>query len=572
MSQTTVRFGPFALDTRAGELSRGGRRVLLQEKPLRLLLALVERPQQIVTRAELRERLWPANIVVEFDSGVNNAVNKLRHVLGDSAGTPKYIETVGRRGYRFIGTMTGDSAMRQPDLVSPVPRMRSLAVLPLENLSDDAEQEYFSDGMTDALISRLGGICSMRIISRQSVMRYKRSALPMPAIARELGVDGAIEGTVLKADRRVRISVQLVHAPSDRHLWSAQYERPLDDVIELQSEIAGAVAAEVRATVTAQEAVRLEKREQVHPEAYDLYLRGRHFWALRTEAGLRRSLDYYRRSIEIEPRFARAHAALAESYGPLGYGGNMSPGEATPNMRAAAVQALALDPELVEGLAVRGACAAFHEWKWNEGEQFFRRALEVSSNYAMAFGWYGLLLENTGRQAENLQARQRAFELNPLWIATGLALGSALFLNGRAEEAISVVERTLELDPDNPMGLACVGRLYEATGRVEQAIAAFARAGDNGDLAHAYADAGRRQEARQALARLEERARTRYVAPHQFALAHVGLGDAARALDALELGFALRDPGMSCIKVDPRYEPLAGQPRYVALLQRMGLR
>lgn len=571
MPPAKVRFGPFELDIRAGELLKGRRRVRLQEKPFRLLLALVEQPNQVVTRDDLRLRLWSANVVVEFDNGLNNAVNKLRHVLGDSASAPKYVETVGRRGYRFIGTITASPDENTQGDLRERRRIRSLAVLPLENLSNDPAQEYFSDGMTDALISQLAGIGSLRIISRQSVMRYKRSVAPVQEIARALCVDALIEGTVLNSAGRVRISVQLIDASSDCHLWSRPYERPVEDVIAMQSEIAQAVAAEVRAVVTERETSRLSRPDPIHPQAYDLYLRGRHFWAQRSEAGLLRSLDYFRRALDIEPGFARAHAAIAEAYGPLGSFGYVPAKEAAGHMKVAALRALEIDPELVEGLAARAACAAFHEWKWTEAEAYFYRALELGPNYAMGFGWYGLLLENTGRQAENLRARERAFELNPLWIATGLALGSALFFNGRADEAIAVTERTLELEPGLAVGLIQLGKLYEATGQLDRAIDAFVPAGDTGELGHAYAVAGRYSEALGVLARLEEQARRNYVAPYNFALVHVGLGDPARALSALEHGVEIRDPRMSGLKVDPRFAPLAAEPRFLTILERMGL-
>jgi TolB-like protein/DNA-binding winged helix-turn-helix (wHTH) protein len=639
MTNNKIRFGPFELDVKAGELSRSGRRVRLQEKPLRLLQALVEQAGEVVSRDELRARLWPTGIVVEFDNGLNNAANKLRAVLGDSASSPKYVETVGRRGYRFVGALvdepvpvltepaaraslpadsppaghlaadgapaSGASADRSASAAAPArhrklwplgvaaavlvaaiagglsmrerpsshePRIESLAVLPLANLSSDPEQEYFSDGMTDTLISQLTGIRSLRVISRQSIMRYKESATPMPAIARELDVQGIIEGTVLRTADRVRVSVQLIHAPSDRHLWSEQYEGSLDDVLGLQARIARAVAAEVRATVTPQESERLARPGNVDAEAYDLYLRGRYFWALRTEAGLLRSLEYFERAIAIAPDFARAHAAIAEAYGPLGYNGMVAPDVANPRMRAAAERSLALDPNLVEGLTALGACAAFHEWKWAEGEQHFKRALAVSSNYSTAFGWYGQLLENLGRQPENLAARERAFELDPLWVGTGAALGTALFYNGRSDDAIAMLERTLELDPSHPIALTYLGRVYEEAGRLDEAIDAFARADNDGALGHAYGVAGRRDEALAALERLERRARERYVPPFQLALVRVGLGDYAGALDDLERGYVIHDTGMSGIKVDPRFEPLAASPRFVALLDRMGLR
>jgi TolB-like protein/DNA-binding winged helix-turn-helix (wHTH) protein/Flp pilus assembly protein TadD len=620
MANNKIRFGSFELDAKAGELRRDGRRMRLQEKPLKMLLALVEQAGEVVSRDELRARLWPAKVVVDFDNGLNNAANKLRAVLGDSANAPRYIETVGRRGYRFIGALdSGDAVAPVPaaspadeivpatasareapwaivrvgaavavalvlaavaalalrgreDVFSGPPRIEALAVLPLANLSSDPEQEYFSDGMTDALIAELASIGSLRIISRQSVMRYKSSDAPMPTIGQELNVDGVIEGTVLKSADRVRITVQLIHAPTDRHVWSAQYEEPLGDVLALQAQIARTVARELRASLTPEESARLAHTSDVDPEAYDLYLRGRHFFVQRTNASMHRALEYFERALAIEPDFAPALAAMAEAYGPLGYLGYMPPDQATPKMRAYALRALELDPESVEGWTALGAWAAFHDWRLAEAEQHFQRALRLSTNYSTTYGWYGQYLENIGRQQENLAARQRAFELDPLWVGTGSALGQALFFNGRAEEGIAVLERTIELDPANTLPWTYLGFVYSSMGRFEAAIEAYTHAGDDGGLGYSYALAGRREEALACLRRLEQSAREAYVAPRRFALVHMGLGDVPAALAALEQSYELRDPGLSGLGVDPRFAPLAQEPRFVAILQKMQLR
>jgi TolB-like protein/DNA-binding winged helix-turn-helix (wHTH) protein/tetratricopeptide (TPR) repeat protein len=611
MTNDKIRFGPFELDPRAGELRRGARRVRLQDKSLRMLVALVENPGEIVTREELRRRLWPPNVIVDFDNGLNNAINKLRTVLADSATEPKYIETVGRRGYRFIGSL-GEApvesradvpARERPIELSPRPpptrhfdrRLAAIfagvailatlvaavvfergnsrdTALPFEKLSSDPEQEYFSDGMTDALISQLAGIRSLRVISRQSVMRYKASAVPMPDIARELGVSGVIEGTVLKSADRVRVSVQLIHAPSDRHLWAAEYSRPLDDVIALQSEIAQAVVREVVATVTTEETARLAETHSVDADAYDLYLRGRFFWGKRTEEALHRALDYFERAIVLQPDFALAHAAIAETYGPLGGSGFTDPVDAARKMRAAAERALEIDPELVEGLTALGACAAFHEWQWAEGERHFRRALEINPNYALTHMWWGLWLERQGRQADNLRARERAVALDPLGGAAVAGYGNALFMNGRVDDAISVLQKALEIDPDNPQLLANLALIHMSLGRYDEAIDGFERAGELGHVGYTYGVAGRADEASAVLAELERLARQRYVPPFAFALVHVGLGDTAAALEALERGYEQRDTTMAGIKVAIELAPLRDEPRFAALLEKMGLR
>jgi len=634
MNNEKIRFGPFELDPKAGELRHGRRRVRLQERPLKMLVALLATPGEVVTREELRARLWPAKVFVDFDNGLNNAVNKLRTALGDSAAKPEYIETVGRRGYRFIGSVVpeaetppvgsspppmedteaasaaiGAAPQPPPELSIPsparfdrrlvtlvvaglatiaaiyaalifersdsgdaLPRIDSLAVLPLANLSSDPEQEYFSDGMTDALISQLAGIRSLRVISRQSVMQYKGSATPMPQLARELDVSAIIEGTVQKDADRVRISVQLIHAPTDRHLWAAEYARPLDDVIGLQSEIARTVAREVAATLTPEDTARLAHSDTIDPEAYDLYLRGRFFWAKRTEEALHRAVDYFERAIAVQPDFARAHAALAETYAPLAGVGFMHPDLAARKMRAAAEHALEIDPDLVEGLTALGACAAFHEWNWAEGERLFLRALEVNPNYVVTHMWYGLWLERQGRQAENLRARERAVQLDPLGGAAVAGYGSALFLNGRLDDAISVLQKTLEIDPGNPQLLSNLAAIHASLGRYDEAIDEFERAGELGHLGNTYGIAGRTDEASAVLADLDRRAEQRYVPPYAFALVHVGLGNTSAGLDELERAFQLRDTTMSSIKVAPELAPLRNEPRFIALLERMGLR
>ena len=450
--------------------------------------------------------------------------------------------------------------------------IRSLAVLPLANLSSEAEQEYFSDGMTDALIGQLAGIRSLRVISRQSIMRYKNSAIPMPRIARELGVDGVITGTVVKTANRVRISVQLIHAPEDRLLWTDTYERTLGDVLTLQAEIARTVATEVRVGLSTKESARLEQNTTINPQAYDLYLRGRYFWAQRSEEGLRKSIDYFERTLALEPRFAPAYAGLAEAYGPLGYQGFMAPEEATPKMKAAALRALELDPNLVEGLTALAACAAFHEWNWSEGERLFKRAIEVNPNYSTAYGWYGQLLLNRNRPAEALRVRERAYALDPLWVGTASAYAETLAANGRTEEAIALMQRTLELHPNSPLALWYLGGIYGMAGRTSEAIETWAPLGPRGSLGHAYAVTGRRNEALAVLDSLETRARTRFVSPFDFALLYAGLGDVEAALAALERGAASRFPGMSGLLVDRRFAPLANLPRFIAVLKTMGLR
>jgi TolB-like protein/DNA-binding winged helix-turn-helix (wHTH) protein/Tfp pilus assembly protein PilF len=623
-NQVVVRFGRFDVDFRAGELRKDGRRVRLQEQPFRVLEALVERPGEVVTRDELRQRLWPGDTFVDFDNGLNNCVNKLRLALGDSAAAPRFVETVGRRGYRFIATLDADAVQADaganpagspaatPEAGIPAtpvepprtsrrwalpltiaslialfalvlgalaaalraptePLVTSIAVLPLVSLSSDPEQEYFSDGMTDALITHLAGIRALRVISRQSTIRLKRTDKSMPEIGRELGVDAVIEGTVLRTDRRVRVTVQLLHAATDRHIWSQEYERDLADLLGLQSEIARTVAREIRIAVLPGEAARLEAVAAVAPAALDAYLRGRYLWLQRTESSLRRALEYFRQATALTPSFAAAHAAIAETYGPLGYLGFMAPDEAREGMKAAGLRAVELDPQLVEGWTALGACAAFHEWDWTAAERDFRRALETNPNYATTYMWYGLFLENMGRQEENLAMRRRAIVVDPLNPAAEAALGSALSHAGRLDEAIRQLQGVLELEPGFPQAQWYLGQAYVAAGRPEEAIRTFEAMGRSGSLGHAYGVAGREAEARAILRELEETSRTQYVSPYEPALVHVSLGEHDAALAWLERAFETRAVQLCQVKSDRRLAPLRGTARFRALLTRMQL-
>jgi TolB-like protein/DNA-binding winged helix-turn-helix (wHTH) protein len=368
-----LRFGVFEVDLRAGELTKRGLRISLQEQPFQVLALLLEKPGALVTREELREKLW-GQTVVDFDHGINKAINKIREALGDSAENPRFVETVARRGYRFLADVTpiDTTADRQPGpategLVPPTdshrveladsgvppkrpyrplawigfafglalvlaaslswilyfqspssPKIRSLAVLPLENLSGDASQEYFADGMTDELITDLGQISALRVISRTSVMTYKRVRKPLPAIARELNVEAVVEGTVLRSGERVRITAQLIQVPDEKHLWAQSYEGDLQDTLALQNSVARAIAEQIQVTLNPQEEAALKKSKTVNAEAYDAYLKGRYFWNKRTKERLVKAIDYFYHAIGTDPDYARAYSSLADSYALLG--------------------------------------------------------------------------------------------------------------------------------------------------------------------------------------------------------------------------------------------------------------
>jgi TolB-like protein len=339
-SPDLVRFAGFELDPQAGELRKNdGTRIRLQEQPLQILRILLEQPGRIIAREELRQKIWPSDTFVDFDHGINNAIKRLREALGDTADTPLYIETLPRRGYRFIG--------KAEVSVAPAPRrIQSLAVLPLENLSGDPEQEYFADGMTEALITSLAKISALQVVSRTSAMQYKGVHRQLREIARELQVDSVVEGTVMRSGPRVRISAQLINAHTDAHLWAETYDRDLRDVLELQSEVARAIAREVQVKVRPQEQSQLARIRPVDPEAYEAYLKGRYHWNRRSRDGLGKATQHFQEAIASDATYAAAYAGLADCISILGWWGFVSPEQGCGKGKALAMKALELDPNL----------------------------------------------------------------------------------------------------------------------------------------------------------------------------------------------------------------------------------
>jgi TolB-like protein/DNA-binding winged helix-turn-helix (wHTH) protein len=432
-----VCFGVFELDLRAGELRKHGIRVRLQEQPFQILATLLAHAGEIVTREELQKKLWPADTFVDFDHGLNKAINKIREALGDSAESPRFVETVARRGYRFLAEVKAADAApaRTPDLTAhplsvpaapnrgedlpgelanpkhaqrstgwkipalvllllaaslavwklhswnhPSPAIRSLAVLPFESLSSDASQDYFADGMTDELISDLGQISALRVISRTSVMSYKRARKPLPQIARELNVEAVVEGTVLRSGDQVRITAQLIEASADKHLWSQSYEGELRDTLALQNKVARAIADQIQVNLNPQEQAALKKVMIVNPEAYESYLKGRYFWNKRTADGLKAALTYFNQAIEHDPNYAQAYSGLADTYALLGdwQYAVMTPKEALPKAKAAAIKALELDNTLGEAHNSLAFCLDGFDWNFSSAGKEFQRAIELN--------------------------------------------------------------------------------------------------------------------------------------------------------------------------------------------------
>ncbi len=459
------------------------------------------------------------------------------------------------------------------------PGIHSIAVLPLENLSGDPEQEYFVDGMTDELITELSKISALRVIARTSVMRYKGTRKSLPEIARELHVDAVVEGSVMHSGNRVRINAQLVDAKTERNLWAQTYDRDLGDILALHSDVARAIARQIRIKVTPEEQKRLASTHVVNPRAYEAYLRGRYLWNKRTGQDMRKGIGYFEQAVDIDPNYANAYAGIADSYLLLVFYGPASPAVYFPKAKAAALKAVALDDSLAEGHASLANAYFHYDWDWAAAGKEFRRAIALNPGYAAAHHWYAGLLSSMGRHDEALAEIKKAQELDPLSLIINTDFGSTLFDSGEYDLAINQLRTTLELDPSFWVLRWWLGRSYLAKGLHEAGVRELESAAklSNGNpsalawLGYGYAVSGETAKTRQILARLQQKAKESYVSPYQFAVLYAALGEKDQAIVSLEKAFQERCYEMYFLNLERHrlFRPLGSDPRFQDLVRRM---
>jgi TolB-like protein/DNA-binding winged helix-turn-helix (wHTH) protein/Tfp pilus assembly protein PilF len=627
-----LRFGVFELDLRSGELRKHGLLVRLQEQPFQVLTMLVENSGEVVTREDLQKKLWPANTFVDFDHGLNKAINKIRDALGDSAESPRFVETVSRRGYRFLAEVkvahgipvhseevaplhpsTGtrpslplESDTREnhsPSLAwkilvpavlvlisvfaawkfhfknSPSPSIRSLAVLPLESLSADASQDYFADGMTDELITDLSQISALRVISRTSVMPYKHAGKPLPQIARELDVDAVVEGTVLRSGDRVRITAQLIQANADKHLWAASYEGDVRDTLALQNQVARSIAEQIRISLSPQEQAVLKSAKVVNPEAYEAYLKGRYFWNKRTANSLKTAVDYFNQAIAKDPNYAEAYTGLADTYALLGdwQYAVLTPKEAFPKAKAAAIKALELDSSLSEAHNSLAFCFDAFDWDFESAGKEFRRAIELNPGYATAHHWYAWHLSLMGQYDDAIAEMRKAKNLDPLSLIINSDLAELLVIAHFYDESIIQSRKTIGMDPNFALAHNQLAQAYLQKHMYAEAIAELQKAVElsNGsptciaNLARAYAASGKTSEASKLLDDLKKNSNRNYSDASEIAVIYAALGDSDHAMNWLEKGFEERfNPG---VLSRTGFDPLRSDPRFRNLVRLIGL-
>jgi TolB-like protein/DNA-binding winged helix-turn-helix (wHTH) protein/Tfp pilus assembly protein PilF len=592
-------FGPFRLDSVKRSLGRAGEPVALPPKAIDTLLRLLQEAGQLVTKDELMAAVWPDTVVEE--NNLTQSVSVLRRTLGERPDGTPYIETVARRGYRFRANVVEASVPRAPhrratvlgavaaialalglgvwvrsSLQSPGrSSVRSLAVLPLENLSGDPAQEYFADGMTDELTTRLARIGALRVISRTSSMQFRGSHKRASQIARELNVDALVEGSVARSGNKVRITAQLIDARRDVHLWAQSYEREIGEVLEVQDSVALDIASQVKASLSPEEREILTAQRTVKPEAYEACLRGLNEIEKQTQDSIKESTRDFERAIEIDPLYARAYAGLADSYELQADRRVMAPREAFPRGEQAARRALELDPASAEAHASLAFARHHFDWDWAGAGAEYRRAIELNPGYPAAHTRYAEYLSNIGRHEEALREIRRAQELDPLSLAVRVNVGRVLFWARRYDEAIQELQKVLAADPGRVFARIHLGLSYEQKRMYPEAVAEFERlttmVGPGPGLAHAYASSGRTADARRILRDLERPSPDGSQDWFFIAGVHAALGENDRAFEWLDRAYQNRDYFMPHLQDFPYMDPLRSDPRYTDLVKRVGI-
>ena len=616
--RSRCRFGLFEVDLDSGELRKEGTRIRLQEQPFQVLAALLERPREVVARDELQKRLWPGDTVTDFDRGLNKAINRLRDALGDSAGNPRFIETLPQRGYRFLAPVewissqspaassgppspsgqarprtlrrrewliaAGAACLAIPAagfvayrrLMAPPSRIASVAVLPLQDLSGNPANEYFSDGMTDALIGEIARIGSLSVTSRTSVMSYKGSQKRLPDIARELGVDAIVEGTVVLAGSRVRITANLIRAHDDRHLWSERYEHDLADVLSVQSQVARSIAQQVEIQLTPTVHARLARHRTVKPDAYVAFLKGGYFLH-KGISGVPKSIDFFNDAIRLDPEHADSHAGLAQALCYAAIYGFRPSAEALPAARTSAVRALGLDPANAAARAVLAEVIKGFDWNLAAALPEYEMALAANPSHLLSRLWRAETLSRMERFDAALAESTRALALDPVSPMTSNHRAMLLFRARRFDESIRTARHALEFDPLFVNALWWEGMSYAGKRDYANAIAPLARAVDLSNspmsramLGHVYGLAGDKGLALSAVKALTEHARRAYVSPLDFAIVYAGLGDVEQTFRWLEEAYRTRATRIHELPL-LYFDGLRSDARFADLMARVGL-
>jgi TolB-like protein/DNA-binding winged helix-turn-helix (wHTH) protein len=613
-AQPIIRFGVFDLNPQTGELRKAGQRISLRPQAARLLTELARHPGEILTREELKDQIWGKETFVDFEHGLNLCVRQIREALGDDADAPRYVETLPRRGYRFIApvestanqsaaprshlawrpavffagvllvivavtAITTPTGLRERLFGGYAP-VRTVAVLPLQNLSGDSNQDYFADGITEALTTDLARMETLQVISRSSTIHYKDTKKLLPDIARELHADAIVEGSVQRTGNRVRVTAQLIRAATDRHLWANTYERDVSDILVLQDDVASAIATQIQARLGGPQPLKVVKAQAISPEAYETFLKANYY---QNQFDLQKSIEYYNQAVKLDPNYAPTYANMAMSYFFFGFFGAMPPQEAWGKVKELGVLAVEKDEGLPAAHAALAVAKLHYDWDFAGAEQEYKRALELNPNDADIRHGYAHYLMAMGRMDESAAESQRAVELDP--VDNGLidCLCWHSYAARRYESSIQLALEQLGRQPDDSFEMAILGWDYEQKGSLDKAIAEFKRAVELepkdspmhtflvAALGHSFALAGMKNEADLVLQNLLNERKRHYASPFDIALIYTALGEKGTAFLWLDKAVSERSTSLVYSKWEPRLDPLRSDPRFAEMMKKIGL-
>jgi len=630
-SRRIVRFGVFEADLETGELRKNGAKVPLQGQPFQVCAILLERSGKLVTREELRQKVWPEDTFVDFDHAVNTAIKKIRIALGDEADNPRFVQTLPRRGYRFIcPVLTGDGHLAEAEppataattVVETGPtdqrlgarprflvtilisccalslavmvylgwhRMRAgrpspgsgyvmLAVLPFQNLSGDPNQDYFSDGLTEEMIAQLGALSpdQLGVIARTTSMAYKHTSKSVEQIGSELGVGYVLESSVRRDGNQMRISVQLIRVHDQLHVWARSYDRHISHSIELQEEVAKAVAEQIEVKLSASYKGRTNPHH-LDAGANEAYLRGRYFWNQFTPEGYLKAISYFQQAIARDPNFAEAYSGLADSYNFLVVTDSIPASEGHPKALEAARRAVSLGVNLAEPHASLAVAMARSEWNWAGAESEYTRAITLNPSYAMVHRLYASILGATRRHHEAWEQINEAMRLDPLSLPNNAEVVRTLYYARNYDQAIEQGQKAMQLDPNYVRSHFWLGRVYSQKGMHKEAIAASEKILESmpdstlglTEMAYSLAVAGQRKEARQILRRLEWRSASAFVPAYNFAVIHIALNEEEVAMRYMQQAYENRDWALLVLAVEPRLDPVRKDSRFQEILAKL---
>ena len=569
-----IHFGVFEADLRAGELRRNGSKVKLQEQPFQILAILLERPGEIVTREELRARLWSADTFVDFDHGLNSAIRRLRDALGDSAENPSFVETLGRRGYRFIAPVA--SRVLRERQQEPI---ESVAVLPFANRSADPNTDYLSDGITESLINNLSQISTLRVTARSTVFRYKGKDADPRKVGSDLHVRAVVSGRLLKRGSSLIIQAELMDVATGSQLWGGQYNRQAENVFLLQDDLSREISEKLRLRLTGDEKRRLTKRYTEDAEAYRFYLKGRYHWNKRNPEGLQKAVDYFQQALNRDPVYPLAYAGLADTYAYLSFFHVVPPRQAMPKAKAAAVKALEIDDHIAEAHVSLGYVSFTYDGDWSAAGKYFEQALALNPIYSGAHTFYAFYLNSLGRSEEALAVAKRALDLDPASPAVSHSLAVQLYLARRFDQAIEQAHNTLEMDANFAISYQLLGEVHVSKGLYREGLLALEKfsalsrtsAISLALVGYSHARLGERSAALRIIEELTSASKHSFIPAFLYALVYAGLEDKDQAFGWLEKAYEERFNRLAYLKQDALWDPLRSDPRFIDMLRRLGI-